>query len=80
MNIKEKARAYDALQLVERFNELYPVGSSVMLRKISMDSFPYKPYEVKAEAFVSGGNQAYAFFEGISGCFSIEPDFIDYPL
>lgn len=79
MNNKEKAKAFDSIQLVNKFNSLYPVGSTVMLRKCSVESFPYNPYEVKSEAFIANDNCAYAFFKGISGYFSIDEDFIKYP-
>lgn len=79
MNTKEKARAYDAQQLIEKFNELYPVGSKVMLRKWASDSSPYIECTVKAEAFLTNSNDAVAFFNEISGFFSISPEFIQYP-
>lgn len=79
LNQKQKAAAYDAGKLVERFNQLYPVGSKVLLRKVSRDSFPYQEYTVQREAYALNETEAVAFFEGISGCFSIEPQFIKYP-
>jgi len=79
LTTKQKANAYDASLLVKRFNELYPVGSKVMLRKVSRDSFPYQEYTVRSEAYTLNETQAVAFFEEISGCFSIEPQFIKYP-
>jgi hypothetical protein len=79
MKQKEKARAFDAQQLVTKFNELYPVGSKVKLRKIAIKSAPYIECTVKREAFLSHGNEPVAFFDEISGYFSIEPDFISYP-
>jgi len=68
----QKADAYDAALLVKRFNELYPIGAKVMLRKVSKDSFPYQEYTVRSEAYTLNEIQAVAFFEEISGCFSIE--------
>lgn len=76
---QQKADAYDASLLIKKFNELYPVGSKVLLRKVSRDSFPYQEYVVKSAAYALNDTQAVAFFEGISGCFSIEPQFIKYP-
>lgn len=76
---KEKALAYDAQKSVEKFNELYPVGSTVSLRKVASKSFPYAEYTVKSEAFVANETNPVAFFNGISGYFSIEPDFVSYP-
>jgi hypothetical protein len=78
MTQKEKARIYDAEQLVARFNKLYPVGSKVNLRKMAIKSAPYIECTVKREAFLSHGNEPVAFFNEISGYFSIEPDFINY--
>jgi hypothetical protein len=78
MKQKEKARAYDTQTLVEKFNKAYPVGSKVMLRKVSLNSYPYEEYVVKSKAIVSSATQPVASFEGISGWFSIEPDFIKY--
>lgn len=75
---KDKALAYDAQKLVDRFNKLYPVGATVSLRKVARDSFPYTEYTVKSEAFVANETSPVAFFNGISGYFSIEPDFIKY--
>ena len=76
---KEKALAYDAEKLVEKFNELYPVGSTVMVRKIARESSPYVEYTVKAKAFLVNPTSPVAFFNGISGCFSIESCFVSYP-
>jgi len=76
---EEKAKAYDSLKLIKKFNKLYPVGSTVILRHVASDDYPYEPHIVKFEAYLFPGFEAVAFFEGISGCFSIEPDFIKYP-
>ena len=76
---KEKALAYDAQKLVEKFNELYPVGSKVTLRKVSVKSAPYIECTVRSAAFAANATNPVAFFEEISGYFSIEPDFIKYP-
>lgn len=75
----QKRRAFQAQELVEKFNKLYPVGSTVQLRKVSSDRFPYEEYKVKKEAFCTASFDAVAFFEGISGYFSIDTDFIKYP-
>lgn len=79
MTKTEKARAFDAQNLVEKFNQLYPVGSKVMLRKVASKSFPYQKYIVKKEAFCTNSFDAMAFFDGISGYFSIDTDFVQYP-
>lgn len=74
---KEEIRTREALKLVEMFNNKFPVGSKVQLRKIATDSCPYVDCYVRAEAFVIHGD-AVAYFVGISGYFSIEKDFIKY--
>ena len=79
MTEKEKAQAYDAEQLVKKFNDLYPVGSKVTLRKISVKKCPYIECTVKAPAFVSRSSEPVAFFNEISGYFDISPDFVKYP-
>lgn len=56
-------------RLVEDFNILYPVGSKVLLMR---DFGNYEERVVRGEAYILGGHTAVAFFEGISGCFSIE--------
>lgn len=79
MTKKEKAKAYDALILVKKFNELFPVGSKVMLRKIASKKAPLIECTVRTEAFMSNSIEPVTFFNEISGYFSIEPDFIQYP-
>jgi len=78
MTRTEKARAFDAQNLVEKFNQLYPVGSKVMLRKAASSRFPYQEYTVKKEAFCTDSFDAVAYFKGISGFFSIDTDFVQY--
>lgn len=79
MNTKEKARRYDAQQTVDIFNNLFPVGSGVLLRKIANKEYPYTEYTVKDIAFVACSGEPVCFFDGISGCFSIDKKFIKYP-
>ncbi len=79
LTTKQKAEAYDAQKTVEKFNSLYPVGATVMIRKVSIKSFPYIPVTVKAVAFVANETSPVCFFNEISGYFSIEPDFVQYP-
>ena len=76
---EEKAKAYDSLKLIEKFNKLYPIGSTVFLRKNTSNECPYESHIVKSAAYMFPGFEAVAFFEGISGCFSIKHDFIKYP-
>lgn len=75
---KQKALIYDAEQLVKKFNTLFPVGSEVSHRKISLRGQPFVKRIVKGEAFVSSSYDAVAYFEGLSGYYSIESNFIDY--
>ena len=37
---EEKAKAYDSLKLIKKFNKLYPVGSTVILRHVASDDYP----------------------------------------
>ena len=76
---KEKALAFEAQKLVQKFNELYPIGSVVMLRKMALKSAPYIECTVRSAAFVANETDPVAFFNEISGYFSIEPDFVSYP-
>jgi hypothetical protein len=79
LTTKQKAQAFDSQQLVDKFNKLYSLGSTVMIRKIASKSYPYIPVTVSAPAFVTNSLDAAAFFNEISGYFSIEPDFVKYP-
>lgn len=79
MTQKQKAQIYDAEKLVEKFNKLFPVGSKVGHKKIGLKSYPFEMRIVKSKAYVSSSYDAVAFFEGLSGYYSIEPNFIDYP-
>lgn len=75
---KQKALIYDAEQLVKKFNTLFPVGSEVLHRKVNLKGQPFEKRIVKSEAYVSSSYDAVAFFEGLSGYYLIEPNFIDY--
>ena len=55
-------------KIVFHFNEAYPVGSEVMLRK-DTETIATK---VTAPAQVLSGHSAVGWFEGVSGCYSIE--------
>ena len=79
MTRTEKARAFDAQNLVAKFNQLYPVGSKVMLRKFASKTFDYKEFTVRKEAFCTNSLDAVAYFDGMSGYFSIDTDFVQYP-
>ena len=68
-----------AQKLVNRFNAAFPVGSTVQLRMVSQEGYPYNPYQVRSLAYVSFGGDPVAFFEGISGHFCVEPQFVQYP-
>lgn len=56
------------LQIVERFNQDYPVGTPVMLKK---DTGIVETV-VEAPAEVLGGHSAVGWFRGVRGCYSIE--------
>jgi hypothetical protein len=57
-------------RLCDDFNRKFPVGTKVMLRK---DSGPFAT-AVRRPAYVAEGHSAVAFFENVSGCYSIEDD------
>lgn len=54
--------------VVKDFNERFPVGSRVILRKDTGDFAT----EVRGAAFILGGHSAVAFFANVRGCYSIE--------
>lgn len=64
-------------RLVKQFNELFPVGSTVLWRSVADDAFEHKPFKVEAPAFLSNGNPV-AFLESKSSYVSISPAFVDY--
>jgi hypothetical protein len=78
MTLKEKAQAYDAQQLVDRFNQLYQTGSTVLHRTIAITSMPFQKHTVKSPAFIANKYNAVVFFNEISGYCSIDSDFIQY--
>lgn len=57
-------------QMVERFNRRFPVGTKVFLRKDTEEV----ETEVTAPARVMGFHSAVAWFDGVSGCYSIDGD------
>ncbi|WP_437224955.1 hypothetical protein SH661x_001929 [Planctomicrobium sp. SH661] len=70
-------------QIVDRFNRDYPVGTKLQLRKDT----GWIETTVRDPAEVMSGHSAVAWFEGVSGAYSIEDDRIrpaemdcrDYP-
>lgn len=54
----------------DAFNEKYPVGASVLLKKDGVD-VPIKT-SVRHPAYVLSGHSAVAFFDGVSGCYLID--------
>lgn len=54
--------------LVDRFNRAYPVGTEVILRKDTGEIVT----RVSAAAMVLSNHSAVAWFEGVSGAYSIE--------
>lgn len=71
---REEQRRVDAL--IKAFNELYPVGSSVLFRAAISDGF--KICTVKEPAKNHNGMAVVYFVERDFFC-SIEPDFVAYP-
>lgn len=63
--------------LINKFNDLFPVGAKVFWRSYAHDAYPHKEYEVRHEAYDMNG-QPVAFLKGKAGCVSIEPEFVDY--
>jgi hypothetical protein len=55
-------------KIVDHFNEQFPVGTRVLLRK---DTERIET-TVRAAATVLGGHSAVAWFVGVSGAYSIE--------
>ena len=78
MKKQSKTEAYRVKTLVDNFNKRFPVGSEVLLRKVSLPGYEYKPYKVRHKAYLMSNGSPVAFFQGIAGCFSIEPEFIQY--
>ena len=54
---------------MEKFNKKYPVGTKILLQK----DFEDEPIETKVrhEAYILSGHTVVAFFENVSGCYSI---------
>ena len=75
---KQKAIIFDAERTVERFNRLFPVGSIVQQRNLGIKAYPYKARVVRSNAFVSESYEPVVLFEGLSGVYSVLPEFIDY--
>jgi hypothetical protein len=61
--------------LKKRFNEAFPVGSTVQFRNHEME--PWRTSTVRSEAFCEYGNVV-VFFEGVRGYWSVEPEFVNY--
>lgn len=64
-------------ELVEKFNEQFPVGSTVGWRSIDSDKMPHRDYTVQFAA-VNHHGQPVAWFKERTGMVSIEPRFVDY--
>lgn len=61
-------RLKEVTQIVDSFNEQFPVGTPLLLRK---DTSVIKTV-VMAPAQVLGGHSAVGWFRGVQGCYSIE--------
>jgi hypothetical protein len=66
MRTKKSAAKLQAI--VDDFNRSYPIGTEVLLRKNGGDLIT----RVWAKAIVLQGHSAVAWFEGVSGAYSIE--------
>lgn len=62
-----KGRGQELNNQVEKFNQLYPVGTKVVLLKDTGDF----ETEVSEEAMVLNNQMAVAWFKGVSGCYAI---------
>jgi hypothetical protein len=69
MNEKKK------MNLVSRFNELYPIGRSFMWRP--SPGSPYRKMTVRYRAYLANGNPV-VFAKEKAGYISIDPQFVDY--
>lgn len=78
MTTKEQKLKDAAEQVVNQFNEQFPIGSKVMHKKIASKSIPFEERIVKSSAFVSNSYDPVAFFVGLSGYYIITPQFIKY--
>jgi hypothetical protein len=68
--IRRPPSAAQLQKIVDRFNHDFPVGTVVVLRK---DTGNFRT-KVRHPAYIMGGHSAVAFFEGVSGAYSIEND------
>lgn len=68
VNMRKGPSLKTLLQIVERFNRDFPVGTPVMLRK---DTGIVETV-VEAPAEVLGGHSAVGWFRGVRGAYSIE--------
>lgn len=70
-DILMKNKSLNELQKAcDDFNDKYPVGTDVFLKKDFVDE-PVRT-SVRHEAYVLSGHTAVAFFSGISGCYDIK--------
>lgn len=68
MRLPKHKSARQLQQIVDKFNERFPVGAKLVLRKDSGEV----ETEVRAPAEVMGGHSAVGWFVGVSGAYSIE--------
>lgn len=73
-----KKETKKATELVAKFNELFPVGATILFRSVAVRNSTYSPYKVTAAAFIASCGEPVAFLEGRSGYVSIDPDFVNY--
>jgi hypothetical protein len=63
--------------LVEKFNEMFPPGSTVRWRSIGKENVPFREYTVLYAAADHNGTPVAWFKERTEMC-SVEPAFVDY--
>ena len=68
MRLPKRKSVRELQRIVDKFNERFPVGTKLVLRKDSGEV----ETEVRAPAEVMGGHSAVGWFEGVSGAYSIE--------
>lgn len=66
-----------AAATVQKFNDRFPIGSTVSWRSIASDKCPYRDYTVLYQATVHHGLPV-AWFAEKSGMVSVEPKHVDY--
>lgn len=79
MNKKEAKRRKEAEQIIEKFNSLFPVGSTVPWRSVGIDGVDHSDCTVTQAAYISNSGEPVCFIKERSGYVSVSPDFVKYP-